>query len=286
MSGTVMKKLTFEAHTLDEPIVQHGLCAVGTLEDRAESRDMSFVVGGVATQSYLPSSCRRPTVDIDLAVLRSFSLGDFKRFVSPVTDYLGDNSYDWDIKKAHNSYQIIYSRDEDAAVIEFARRSSHNIQENLDRLNTELARSRNKIVEGHDGTYRVASPEDIVTPKLVRTVNSLGRNFDFMKDVTDSYFPLTSDGVKKKLREINGLRQEATIGLGDVSIAERLRIVSDMYDIRVLSALAGYNESSLLESMNNWNTLRTHPEECALVFNHLLPRFSQDFLEHFKARNS
>ena len=75
-----MRKLNYLARTIDDDIIKDGLCAVSVLSDDPESRNKYFVVGGVATQSYLPSSCRRPTSDIDLAVLRPLNYAEFKFF--------------------------------------------------------------------------------------------------------------------------------------------------------------------------------------------------------------
>ena len=75
-----MGKLKFEARTLDEDIVRDGLCALAALDNSSVSRQMAFLVGGIATQSYLPSSCRRPTSDMDLAVRRSLTYSEFRNF--------------------------------------------------------------------------------------------------------------------------------------------------------------------------------------------------------------
>ena len=279
-----MNKLDCKSHTLDELIIQQGLCAVGTLDDDPRTKDLVFVVGGAATQSYLPSTCRRPSTDIDLAVLRPFGKPDIKDFARHPLDYLIGKGYTCQLRHGQNSYQLLYAKDDQLAVIEFARRNTNNYNKHAPRLTAELSRARRKIVEGTDSTCRFASPEDIVAPKLVRTVNSFARDIGFMDIIMkEGYFPLTSEGVSYRLRKIERLREEASLHVGDPAISERLRIVCDMYDIRVLSAVAGYNEPSLLASMKPWDSLRSHPEEVAVIFSHLLPKFSSDFLRKFKS---
>jgi len=269
------KKLNFKPHTLDEKIIQDGLGAVGTLEDFPFSKDVSFVVGGIATQSYLPSSCRRGTTDIDLAVLMPLSFSEFKVFSKSSEEYLRSNSYDVSLKKGHNSYQILYSDTENSGVVEFSRRGPANFNRISDRLSKELTRSRKKIAEGKDSTYRVASPEDIVTPKLVRSINSLARNLDYLVDVSEgSEFQVTDEGVKGRLGKIAKLREEAVMHIGDPRLSERLRIVSDLYDIRMLSVLAGLNEETFLESMSLWDSFLRHPKEKNIIFKYVLPRLS------------
>ena len=270
-----MGQLKFEPRTLDSDIVRDGLCAISKLEDSPVSRGLSFVVGGIATQSYLPTSCRRGTSDIDLAVLSSHSYGDFKNFCKIADEYLNDAGYYTQTNKGHNSHQLIYFKGLDAGVIEFARRSASNYERIRERLNREKKNTRRKIVEERDATYEVSSPEDIVVPKIVRSVGSLLRNPDFCSYVRGSKpLPLTDKCVSRELRYIKDLRNEATVHMGDVRLTERLRFVSDIFDIRVLSELVGFNEGYLEEAIASWDRLKGDNPVKVMLFNYLLPRMS------------
>ena len=88
-----MEKLNSFAKTIDDKIVKDGLCAVATLDDSPDTKGLYFLVGGVATQSYIPSSCRRSTSDIDLAILRPLNYEEFKHLTKNITSYLQDNGY-------------------------------------------------------------------------------------------------------------------------------------------------------------------------------------------------
>src|SRR3989344_5848691 len=176
-----MGQLKFRPRTLDDDIIKEGLCAVGTLENFLQSKKMCFVVGGIATQSYFPTVFRRPTSDIDLAVLRPLNFEEFKDFASPAIEYLRDKRYDVKAKKGHLSHQILFSNEDEGtkAVIEFPRRNGDNYIKRQERLEREMENTRIKIIEDRSQAYRVSSPEDIIVPKLVRGVNSLSRNPDF-----------------------------------------------------------------------------------------------------------
>ena len=89
MKGEV-KKFGFNARTLDDSAVRDGLEAVSVLNEL----EPYFLVGGIASQSYLPSKSRRPTSDIDFALVRPLSKPDFRGMVGPVEEYLGDLGYE------------------------------------------------------------------------------------------------------------------------------------------------------------------------------------------------
>ena len=86
MAGEV-KKFNFKSRTLDDASVRDGLEAVSVLN----GKEPYFLVGGIATQSYLPTSCRRLTSDIDFGLVRPLYKGDFREFVAPIQEYLQDN---------------------------------------------------------------------------------------------------------------------------------------------------------------------------------------------------
>jgi len=83
MTGEV-RKFNFRARTLDDSVVRDGLESISVLN----GKEPYFLVGGVATQSYLPTRCRRPTSDIDFALVRPLSKPDFKEMITPVREYL------------------------------------------------------------------------------------------------------------------------------------------------------------------------------------------------------
>ena len=269
-----MEKLRFEARTLDDNIVKDGLCAVGALEDDSSSRGLSFVVGGVATQSYLPTTCRRPTSDIDLAILRPLNYTDFKKFSEKAVEYLRSKGYTVELKKRHVVYHLIYSENSErgAAVIEFPRKNRANFERNGNILKREITHTRKKIVEGRNVTYTVSSPEDIVVPKIVRGIGSLGRYPDFCRYIEGSEpIPISSDRVMQCLEKIGELRIEAMINLGNAEMAERLRFVSDILDIALLSNVAGFNEKYLKDVMGPWDTIKENTAAGDLLVNYLLP---------------
>jgi len=269
-----MEKLKFEARTLDDSMVRDGLCAVAALEDAPMSKQMVFLVGGIATQSYLPSSQRRPTSDIDLAVMRPLSYSEFKEFSKEAVSYLEDCHYITHSNKGHNSYNLTFfdPSTHQAAVIEFARRNPQNFEKISARLNREYENARTKFVEERGESYAVSSPEDIVVPKIVRGIGTLKRHPEFFDNLpSDNLLPLTTDNIIEALRRIKKFRSEAVVHIGNPELSERLRFESDIYDINLLSRAVGFNPEYLRESMSDWSILEERSGENVKLVDYLFP---------------
>lgn len=258
-----MAKLDYLARTLDDVIIKDGLSAVSTLSKQPKSKDHYMVVGGIAVQSYLPSSCRRNTSDIDICLDVPLSYSEFKEFSKSVAEYLQDNEYNVIPHKGHLSYNLEFiSKSGDASQIEFSRRTNGRLErkEGLKkRLQRELENRRTKIIEGCEDSYEVCSPEDIGAPKLVRSINSLNRNPSFIEYVNKLKGDFNEDKVKETLEEINSLRREAIYHIGDIRVAqlsEELRFAADVYDMRILSELVGFNKKYLEIVIRDWDTIR------------------------------
>jgi len=269
-----MDKLKFEARTLDDGMVRDGLCAVAALEDAPISKQQVFLVGGIATQSYLQSPQRRPTSDIDLAVMRPLSYAEFKEFSKEAAAYLQDRRYVVHLSKGHNSYGLTFfdTSTLQAAVIEFARRNPQNFERIRDRLEREYRNARTKLVEERGDSYAVSSPEDIVVPKIVRGIGTLKRHPEFFDELpSDNLLPLTAENIAENLRRIKKFRAEAVIHIGNPELSERLRFESDIYDINLLSRAVGFNPEYLRESMSGWSILGERSDENRKLVGYLFP---------------
>lgn len=262
-------KFQFRPLTLDDKLTRDGLEAVGTLT----GVEPYCVVGGIAVQSYLPTSCRRPTSDIDLSVVRAMNYADFRELVRPVEQYLKDHRYNVRERKHSRTYKLEIESSEDPEerlLIEFSRRNGQSFEEARKRLERELQNAKKKILEERSSTYVVASPEDVAVPKLVRTVNSITRRPEMRRHLPREKRPFSDEHIKKRLGFIAHLRDDAVLTPGNVELAEELRLVSDIYDIRILSELTGFNTPYFIEACRDWNTLQRTPER-DLVFEATLP---------------
>ena len=56
----------------------------------------------------------------------------------------------------------------------------------------------------------------------------------------------------------------------------KLRLISDTYDIRVLSELAGINVDYFYESAKDWDALSENDPERDILFNFVLPKLNSD----------
>ena len=244
-----MPNLNFVARTLDDYIVRDGLEAVSFLNEPY------YLVGGIATQSYLPTSCRRPTSDIDFSVVRPLNFKDFKLMIPLVRENLHDKGYTTEVKKHSRAYALNISNPEgEGLCLEFSRRSKQDFDKKEKRLERELKNANDKIIEGRESTYKVCCVEDIAVPKLVRSINSVGRNPHFFKYIPGEIIPLTDEEIKRQLEEIYEIREEAMISLSNPELAEKLRFFSDLYDIRILSEITGFNEKRLAKVEVEWDT--------------------------------
>jgi len=253
-----MKKLVkYISRTIDDELVKDGLCAVSRLDDYNRSKKIYMVVGGISTQSYLPTMCRRPTADIDLAVGKPLNYNGFKEFSKPICEYMLEKGYEVSTKKGHNSYHIdITAKAGDSLLIEFSRRNEKKFKKFEKKMLRELENARNKRVEGREKSYYAASPEDIVIPKLARSINSLERNPNFKRELSKISEDFSQEKIRSYLEHIADLKEEAILNIGDLSIAERLRFISDLYDIRTLSEMVGFNETYFNEVSKDWDTLK------------------------------
>ena len=95
-------KFQFRPLILDDYLAKEGIEAVSTLM----KKEPCYIVGGIATQSYLPTSCRRPTSDIDLSVVKPLNYADFKNLIKPVVEYLQDKGYECKTRKHSRAFKL------------------------------------------------------------------------------------------------------------------------------------------------------------------------------------
>lgn len=272
-----MKKLSYLAKTIDDEIVKDGLCAVSALESALQTKNLISVVGGMAVQSYLHREYRRPTSDIDILVGKPLNDKDFREFSKPLKEYLEDKGYILHNGKTSGAYKLIFysPKTEDKIAVEFTRRNIKNFEKHKKHVERELENSRKKIVEDRLKTYTVISPEDLVLPKLMRSINTIKRREDLAKKIS-SYDSLIDGHSHKKLKDIQKLREEAMLDLGNVRISEELRFFSDLYNIRVLSETIGYNEDYLNLASKDWETLKENVPQKQLLLT-ILPKLNLNF---------
>lgn len=274
MKGKV-RKFNFMARTLDDDVVKDGLESISVLN----GKEPYFLVGGVASQSYLPTKCRRPTSDIDFALVRPLSKPDFRTMIVPVREYLHDMGYET-IPKINNrsrSFALYlsksYDESEDSLCLEFMRKNKMNFKKHKNRLEREYDNTREKIVEERKTTYRVSSPEDIAVPKFMRLINSMKRNPKFIQQIPSKLESLSDEIIEKRKKVINAIRSEAVSNPGDPYLAEKLRFVSDIYDIRMLSELTGFNPKYFHRAGQDWNDIKKNQELREKIFSATLPIF-------------
>jgi len=275
-----MRKLKFTAKTLENKLVIDALCAVSNLDKSPISKDSYFVVGGIATQSYLPSAYRRGTSDIDLCITKPLGRREAEEFAKPAIEYLLDNKYDLEksedsdfyLKKGHNAYELYFNDENDGGVIEFNRRGIENFERHEHRLTRELENARLKAIPGKDLLYRVTSPEDIALPKLVRGIGTLSRNEPFInKYVKGKFRSISEKEASAYLKRLDGLREDAIVHAGDPTRSEELRLVADIYDVKALTAFTGFNEAYLRIASKDWKVLNTPSKERESLIAFLVP---------------
>ena len=261
------RKLSFHAKTLDDQIVRDGL------ESTELVNEPFYLVGGMATQSYLPTTCRRPTSDIDFSIVRPLNYEDFKSITTNMRRYLMDQGYRTETKKHSSAFMLnIFDPQGDGLCVEFSRRNEKKFKEKEKSLQREFENANNKIIEGKKGTYKVCRTEDLAIPKLVRSIGSLKRNPHFNEYLSREFSALTNEDIIRKLKKIDEKREETMINLGNPELAEELRFMSDLYDMRLLSELVGFNENYWDKVIEEWYTLKDFPQEKEKITEAVLPR--------------
>lgn len=264
-----VKKLKINPLTIDDKFTREGLDAVSTLTDR----EPYYLVGGVATQSYIPTFCRRPTSDIDCSIVKSLNYQGFKEMAKPVIEYLKDYGYDVETRQRSRSFHLdVEKKDGERLLIEFSKRNKQSFDKSKKRLERELENSKRKILEKGQRTYVVSAPEDIIVPKLVRSVNSLVRNPQFKTNIPRRT-ALSDKDIQNRLAKIDKFRELAMLTPADLEFAEELRFVSDLYDIEVLSMITGINEYYFKKASSEWNALDGNCSEKQALFG-LIPHIN------------
>jgi len=264
-----VKKLKISPLTLDDRFAKEGLEAVSTLT----GKEPYYLVGGMATQSYVPTLCRRPTSDIDFSVVKPLSYREFKEFSKPVVEYLRDNNYNVETRQRSRAFNLeVENKEGEKLLIEFSRRNKKSFDNSRKRLERELENSKRKIVERGEGTYIVSTPEDIILPKLVRSINSLIRNPQFKNNLTRKA-GISEKDINSRLARISKYREDAMLTPTDLEFAEELRFISDIYDIEILSVIAGINAEYFEKASSEWNAITENSLEKQLLFN-VLPRIN------------
>lgn len=268
MTGEI-RKLKVEPLTIDDNLTKDGLEAIGILT----GKEPYYVVGGVATQSYLPTRCRRPTSDIDLSIVKPLVYEDFKSLSKPIEEYLLDNGYQVQTSKHQRAFNLeVEDKEGRQLLIEFSRRNAQSFEHSKKKLERELANSKRKIVEARNSTYITACSEDIIVPKLARSINGLIRNSS-LKD----YLPLKNVNIseayiQERLTLIKKLREQSMSNNTNMQFFDELKFVSDLFDIRILSELVGINVDYFNKSAQDWTNAFSHDTlEKTLLFDLLLP---------------
>src|SRR3989338_6018327 len=163
-------KAEYTIRTLDDKIMKDGLEAVSTLDTFGQTRGSYLVVGGVAAQSYLPTSCRRATSDIDLVVAKPLARKrEFLDYAKPTLEWLQDNNFSVETNEKRRTWNITTTSPEDETIlIEFTRSNQKYFDRISCMLKRELQHARSKLVEERNIRYKVVAPEDIVVPKFSR----------------------------------------------------------------------------------------------------------------------
>lgn len=259
-----IEKLSYSFRTLNDPMIQSGLEGLSILDDFDFSKGFYMVVGGFASQSYLPEDQRRPTADIDVLFGKPLNYETFKVFSKPLREFFSDNGYQVYIKKHHQTFCMGLSKNGDKILIEFPRRNLKNFANSEKRVLRELENARLKALVNKEGiSYRVSSPEDIILPKLVRVLNANERGVHFKKG-----------SPKELLRHLEDIREEAIYHIGNQEFANNLKVNSDAYDILVLYSQVGINVPYFMQSAQDWNSLKKNSKGKQEIINYLLPGVS------------
>ncbi|MEM4325732.1 MAG: hypothetical protein QXU40_00310 [Candidatus Pacearchaeota archaeon] len=263
------RKLSYEPKVLSDKIVRDSLEAMSIVG----LSEPIFLVGGFGVQSYISAEYFRPTSDLDYAIVKPLTYLDFRKTIKVAVEFLSDKGYSVSLEKGSRAYALLVnSTENDNAMkevqrytetffVELARNNENSFKEKERRLKREFENS--VTMEVDDGlTYRVARPEDLSLPKVVRALNSLTRNPDFLF-LIKRFYSNNSKDVVKILRKINSFRGEVLRNPGDSYLAEKLRFLSDLYDVRMLVKNIrepfSFDQDYFNERSKDWYSFQSSP---------------------------
>ena len=265
-----MVKSLYSTRTLDDEIAKDALSAISKLERSSLSRNCYALTGGFGVQSYLPTSCRRPSEDIDLIIGVPLDFKSFALFIKPVKEHLIDEGYKVKSKLVKFGYNLFVVDDDksEGMVIEFLRINQNSFNNMRHILERELRNCKRKTVEGKSDVFSVLSPEDLIAPKLLRVMGTLKKYPDLVTDL--AYFRnLGGDrGLKEKLTYVKNLRD---LDKPNSFFREKMKFFSDVFDIRILYEVAGFNMDYLKKAIGDWNLYGTKSTEFMTVTSNILP---------------
>ena len=267
MANNEVRKFKSGIYTLDSRLVGESLKGISLLNNK----EPYCIVGGIATQSYLPAFCRRPTFDIDVLIIKPMNYDDFRNLSKPLIEYFSDKGYKTDWKKYSRSFALKLSEGDNKLLIEFSRRNGKNFKKSKKILERKLKNSKKKTIGVSRAECYVIAPEDIFVPKLVRCVGSLFRNPQLKKTLPKNK-EISPNFIISQLKLINDLREYAILNPGNLETAEELRFISDIYDMNLLYKLSKLRKRYLKESMNDWDALTEKKSEKETLINFIFDK--------------
>lgn len=252
------RKFEYAVRTIDDEIVRDGLSAISKLDINPSTRDIYAVRGGVAVQSYLPTTCRRPTTDIDTIVgdpLKKKS--DFIKFVKPVVEYLQDNRFIVNYPSKESRSWLVYATlnadsSNDEILLSFSRDSEGSYNSKRNRRERELENARIKTVEEREEVYRVLSTEDIITQKFQRLSEILKDHPDIIKSLSKYMGKISDELIRETMNRLRDIREKLLKDPDNRKLDSTGRAICDAYDIRILFEISGINEQYLVDTFPLW----------------------------------
>lgn len=252
------RKFEYAVRTIDDEIVRDGLSAISKLDISPLSRDNYAVRGGVAVQSYLPSSCRRPTTDIDTVVGDSLRRkSDFITFVKPIVEYLKDNKFSIKTFSKESRSWLIHATingelSNEEILLSFTRDSKLSYDNKRSRRERELENARLKTVESRKDVYRVLSTEDIIVQKFQRLSEILNDYPDIVNSLSKYYGEMSDELIRETMNRLRDTREKLLKDPDNKKLDSTGRAICDAYDIRILFEISGINEQYLLDTFPLW----------------------------------
>ncbi|MBI2105904.1 hypothetical protein HYT56_03645 [Candidatus Woesearchaeota archaeon] len=258
----------YVSRTLDDAVIRDGLSAISRLKD---SERRYAVMGGIATQSYLPTICRRPTIDIDVLIEGVTNREAFVKFVEPTQDYFRDKGYTTSFNRREFSWNFsARSPSDEAILMEFSRfsQSFYPVKKSL--VERELDNRRTKFIEGREDSYCVLAPEDIAVPKIGRLITVLEENPNFDKYIEPFTKPMSTETIRYALNKTRDVKERVALTPEEVKDFLAGRFISDAYDVRMLGEQVGFDSDYFNKVVGSWKEVAA-PSEAKSVVWKILP---------------
>ncbi len=251
-----------EGHTIDDKIVQD------TARSLSGLKAAYAVNGGMAVQTYLPSTFHRVSTDLDLMTAMSMSSSSFKSYIAPVQEILHKLGYQSETRtsaREHFDLQIS-GADGESFQLQTSKKSHNNFEKNRHKIEREISNATTGFIGMTP--VKVLRPEDIILRKLMRVLR--------FEDIF-GFSPIPKGDLQEQLANVRELRSDVLSRVDNLEYSDiaRLRLSADLYDISAMLEHQNFDRKYFREGLSVWDYMQKNNERTKRVCIAINPKLAE-----------